>query len=98
MGLDLSFVPHLFLMEPFLDGALEEQVLCYWLSSVFPWSWLQDTVCSVPEACMFWRPVIWCICPAAGGGARAPHGRAGDRAGRDARHEGWGSSRQWRLH
>ena len=26
VGLDLSFVPHLFLMEPFLDGALEEQV------------------------------------------------------------------------
>ena len=27
VGLDLSFVPHVFLMEPFLDAALEEQVV-----------------------------------------------------------------------
>ena len=83
VGLDLSFVPHLFLMEPFLDGALEEQVLCYWLSSDVHMVVAAEYPASVlPQAffpsCLAGGEGIY---PAAGGGARSPHGCKRDCAG-----------------
>ena len=83
VGLDLSFVPHLFLMEPFLDGALEEQVP---LITTTPCgasrrSFLKLTVPFFALSVHILAAIKRFIIAATGGGARAPHGRAGGRAG-----------------